>query len=142
MATRLHTDREVLRCIFDMYEADYPSKGDPHLPVDLTVIAANLRCSPHLLFGRLHYDMGARLRHPDPTDPKKTIASIFESAVGDKRHFVNFPYLAAHLAQLDNEHRRSSWTRWLAIGAVVVACISAGFQIVNVAAPRPLAVTR
>lgn len=129
MATRLHTDREILRCIYDLYEADYPAKGDPLLPIEVRRVAERLRCSPELLFGRLRYDMGTRLRHRNPVDANLTEASIFEVEAGDKMHCVNFPYLSSHLATLDHEEHRASRTFWLAIGAFAIAIFSFAFQI-------------
>jgi hypothetical protein len=128
---RIHTDRQLLRCIFDMYAANYPSKGDPHVPIDVEAVAKRLRCSPQLLFGRLHFDMGTRLKHRDPSDPRKVLASVFEIQVGEKRHTVNFPYLAAVLADLDEKSRRNAWTLWLSIGAIVVAIASAVVQLLT-----------
>ena len=63
---RLHTDREILRVIYDMYRASYPSEGDPYLPIDVPAVAAKLGTEPKLLFGRLHFDMGARFKYKDP----------------------------------------------------------------------------
>lgn len=127
--TQLHSDRKILRCIYDMYVADYPGKGDPHVPVDLTAVAERLGMLPHLLFGRLHYDMGTRFRHRDPTNPGNTLASIFEVKVGGTRHAVNFPYLAAVLAQLEETYRRDAWTIGLSIAAIIVAVGSALVQL-------------
>jgi len=125
---KLHTDREILRCIYDMYRTDYPEKGDPLIPIDLAAVAAKLGCTPHLLFGRLHYDMGTRLKHRSPNDPNLTLASVFEMKAGNQRHVVNFPYLAAVLAALQEQRRRDLWTVWLSVGAIVVAVGSAVLQ--------------
>lgn len=132
---KLHTDRKILRCIFDMYSADYPLKGDPVIPVDLYAIAARLGCDARLLFGRLYYDMGTRLRHRDPLDPNVTLASVFEPVVGSRRHVVNFPYLAAMLALLEEQRRRDLWTVGLSIAAIVVATGSAIVQVIAWALP-------
>ena len=113
-----------------MYNADYPAKGDPLLPVDLHAIAARLGCDVHLLFGRLHFDMGTRLRHRDPRNPNVTLASVFEVAVGSQRNVVNFPYLTAMLALLEERRRRDLWTVWLSIAAIVVAVVSVAVQVI------------
>lgn len=135
-AYKLHTDREILRCVFDMYKADYPAKGDPLLPVDLNAIAQQLGCDAHLLFGRLHYDMGTRLRHRDPRDPNVTLASVFEVAAGSQRHVVNFPYLTAMLALQEEKRKRDLWSVWLSIAAIVVATGSVIVQVIAWALPR------
>jgi hypothetical protein len=57
--SKLPTDREVLKRIYDMYEPSYPGarpgENDPYVAVDLAAVAARLRCKPELLFGRLYY---------------------------------------------------------------------------------------
>lgn len=118
---KLHTDREILQAIFDMYRADYPAKGDPWLPIDVRAVASRLGTEPELLFGRLHFDMGARFKKADPGNSKTLLASIFEVNVGDKHHAVNFPYLTATLAGMVEQHRRNQWSLWISIGAIVVA---------------------
>lgn len=132
---KLATDQAILRCIFDMYSADYPEKGDPLLPIDLHAVATRLGCDARLLFGRLYYDMGTRLRHRDPRDPNVTLASIFEPRAGEQRHVVNFPYLTAMLALLEEQRRRDLWTIGLSIAAIVVASVSAIVQMIAWALP-------
>ena len=121
---KLHTDREILRCIFDMYAAQYPSSGDPYLPIDARAIAARLNCSPELLFGRLYHDMGNRLRYVDGN----TRTALFELKVGNQMHCVNFPYLAAVLAEKQSQYKREVWALALSIVAVIVAVASAAVQ--------------
>lgn len=65
---RLPTDREVRKCIFEVYEASYPAdpetrKNDPYVPVDLRAVAAKLDCKPELLFVRLYYHLDAKHRY-------------------------------------------------------------------------------
>ena len=59
----LPTDREILKCIYAMYEASYPGsksdsgrgENDPYIAIDASRIAERLECKPELLFGRLYY---------------------------------------------------------------------------------------
>ena len=56
---KLPTDREILKCIFDLYKSDYPGpKGengrganDPFVLIDLTKVAARLDCGTDFIFG-------------------------------------------------------------------------------------------
>lgn len=134
---KIRTDREILRCLYDMYHADYPGKGDPLVPVDIPTVAKRLGCTPELLFGRLYYDMGTRLRYRDPKDPRVTLASIFEPVAGSVRHVVNFPYLTAVLAGQEEQRRRDLWTTGLAVLAIVVAVGSAIVQWMSENNSRP-----
>lgn len=121
---RLHTDREILRCIFDMYEGQYPKGGDPWLPIDVQAVARQLKCSPELLFGRLYHDMGNRFRYVDVD----TRTALFELQVGKVRHCVNFPYSVALLAEKESQNRREMWALALSILALIVAIASAAVQ--------------
>jgi hypothetical protein len=117
----LRTDRQILMALYLMYRADYPTKGDPWLPIDIPAVAERLRCEPRLLFGRLHYDMGTRYKHRSPNDANLILASVFEMAAGDKRHVINFPYVVALLAGMQSENRRNWAAVALSIFAVVVS---------------------
>lgn len=129
---KLHTDRELLRCIYDMYRKDFPrgdlGAGKVFIPIDVEAVARRIGVDKHLLFGRLHYDMGTRLRYRDPNDPKVTLASVFEPIVGAQPNSVNFPYLTAVLAGLEEQRRRDLWATGLAILALVVAVATAVVQ--------------
>lgn len=133
--TKLHTDREVLRCIYDMYSGDSPrvdvEAGHVFIPIDVEAVASRLGIDKHLLFGRLYYDLRVRHLHRDPSVPNTTVSTLFEKVVGPQRHAVNFPYLTAVLAGLQEQRRRDLWTTGLAILALVVAVATAVVQWVG-----------
>ncbi|MBU1690731.1 MAG: hypothetical protein KKD65_08330 [Gammaproteobacteria bacterium] len=124
--SKLPTDRQVLRCIFEMYESSYPgrtsaeSKGenDPYLPIDITEVAKRLDCKPELLFGRLYYYLDARHRYKQDND---AIVSLFQLNLQGKRHCVHFPFLASILAGHEEEHKRNSWSLAVSIVALVLS---------------------
>ena len=99
----LPTDREILRCIFEMYESAYPGKesdevrgkNDPYLPIKVTEVASHIGCSSEMLFGRLYYHLDAKYRYTQDNDAQ---VHLFSMKVGSEMHCVNFPYLAAVLA--------------------------------------------
>ncbi|MGB8437657.1 MAG: hypothetical protein WCE38_25720, partial [Burkholderiales bacterium] len=61
----LPTDREILKCIFEMYEPAYPGtqpgetrgKNDPYMPIDLRAVASRMNCKTEMLFVRLYYHL-------------------------------------------------------------------------------------
>jgi hypothetical protein len=55
---RIPTDAQMLRCIYDMYRAQYPSAGEIFVPIDLRAVAAKLGEPAELIYGRLYFDMG------------------------------------------------------------------------------------
>jgi hypothetical protein len=103
---KLPTDREILMCIYEMYEASYPGvvpgqvrgENDPYLPVNLHAVARRLSCKPELLFGRLYYHLDAKHRYKQDNG---AVVSLFHLNFQGKGHAVHFPYLAAILASHD-----------------------------------------
>lgn len=132
----LHTDREILQCIFDMYLPSYPgpdnksgqAENDPYLPIDLRAVAARLACSAELLFGRLYYSLDRK--HGYATDGGARV-HLFAPLVGSKRHCVNFPFLAAILSEQRQENWKYNWTLWVAISAAALSVVSIVVQILT-----------
>ncbi|MGH8729358.1 MAG: hypothetical protein ACREV9_14660 [Burkholderiales bacterium] len=129
----LPTDREILRCIFEMYESSYPrteagEKRDPYVPIDIPALAARLGCVPEMLFGRLYYHLDAKFRY---TQDNGANVHLFSLAVGSDRHCVNFPYLAAVLSEKDIEHRRQLWTLVAAFAALALSLASIIAQVLT-----------
>ncbi|HEX6707366.1 MAG TPA: hypothetical protein VF169_21590 [Albitalea sp.] len=118
---RLKTDREILRTLYDMCIGEYPAKGEIWVEVDLYAAAKRLGCQAELLYGRLYFDMGTRLRHRDPKDPNKILASVYEKVAGDKRNVINVPYVAALLATMEADNRRNRATFVMSTIALVVS---------------------
>lgn len=133
--TSLPTDREILKCIFEMYETAYPGKevgqvrgkNDPHLPIDISEVASRLGCSAEMLFGRLYYHLDTKHRY---TQDNGAQVHLFSLKVGQELHCVNFPYLAAVLAERDEEHKKQVWSLSIAITALVLSVASIIAQIV------------
>jgi hypothetical protein len=103
---KLPTDRRVLECIFEMYEASYlgaSRANDPYVAIDVGAVAKELECSPELLFGRLYYHLDQKYRYRQDNG---SVVSLFQIQIGGKRHAVQFPYLSAILAGLNLEQRR------------------------------------
>jgi hypothetical protein len=130
----LPTDREVLRCIYDMYESSYPEvppgetrgANDPYLPIDVRALAAKLGCKPELLFGRLYYHLDAKHRYKQENG---AVVGLFHLNIQGKGHSVHFPYLAAILAGHEQEYRKLFWSIALSVLALVVSVVS---LVVNV----------
>ncbi len=108
---KLPTDRSVLECIFKMYEFSYPGPSnaagrganDPYISIDIAEVASRLGCNAELLFGRLYYHLDQKYRY-EKDDGTKVV--LFDIRVGEKKHAVQFPYLASILAGLNQESRR------------------------------------
>ena len=135
---RLPTEREVLRCIYRMYESSYPGvppgsvrdENDPYLSIDVAAVGDELNCKAELLFGYLYYHLDAKHRYKQS---ENTSVHLFALKVGNKRHGVNFPYLAALLANHDLEHRRQLWSVGLSLLALA---LSAGAIVAQLATAK------
>jgi len=126
--SRLPTDREVLRCIFEIYGPAYPGEkngvkgvNDPYVPVDLRAVAAKLDTKPELLFGRLYYHLDAKHRYQQDGG---AWVNLFHLNVENKGHAVHFPYLAALLAGHDQEYRKQFWSMAFSTLALVLSVVS------------------
>lgn len=125
----LPTDRNILKCIFEMYEPAYPGKAaegargknDPYMPITVPEVAARLGCSAEMLFGRLYYHLDAKHRYIQDNGAQ---VHLFSLKVGDQMHCVNFPYLAAVLAERDADHKRQLWSLGVSITALVLSVAS------------------
>lgn len=94
--SKLPSDRKVLECIYEMYEASYPgdhsrtgsNENDPYVAIDVPAVAAKLNCKPELLFGRLYYHLDFKHRY---TQENGALVPFFYLKVGDKRHAIHLP---------------------------------------------------
>lgn len=133
--SKLPTDRQVLRCIYEMYAA-YPGnslgqaqgENDPYLPIDIPDVAKRLDCKPELLFGRLYYYLDAKYRYKQENG---ALVSLFHLNIQGKRHCVHFPFLASILAGNEEEHKRHSWSLAVSIVALVLSVSAIVAQVIT-----------
>lgn len=100
---------------FRNYE-QYPDTRDTknYVPIDCELIARQLQMDKHLLFGRLYYYLDKKHRYTQQDGSK---VHLFAFQIGKDRHAVNFPLLAAVLA----EHKLS-FSRFLM--PMLISCIA------------------
>lgn len=109
--------------------AEVPGKNDPYMPIKIPEVAERLGCSAEMLFGRLYYHLDAKNRY---TQDNGTQVHLFSLKVGDQMHCVNFPYLAAVLAEQDAEHKRQLWSLGVSITALVLSVASIIAHVITV----------
>ena len=133
MPKSIPTEREVLRCIYDTYEASFPvegpSVGKVMIAIDIEAVASKLGCDKHILFGYLYYHLDHKYRY---STGGNSSVHLFAPKVGDLRHAINLPYLAAILAGQDQEHSKFIWSLGislvalaLSVGAIVAQLLTA-----------------
>lgn len=132
MSRRIPTERQVLRCIYDMHRSSFPVEGNDigqvMVEIDVVAIANRLRCDRHILFGYLYSHLDHKYRYKSSED---SYVRLFAPRAGDLRHAINFPYLAAILGGLDQEHSKFIWS--LGVSLVALA-LSVGAIIAQVIA--------
>jgi len=132
---KLPSDRKVLRCIYRMYEKEYPGpagpdgrgSNDPYVPVDVRAVAEHRKCSPELVFGRLYYHLDAKHRYKQDSG---AWVSLFQLNFKDQGHSVHFPFLASILAGFEEEHRKLFWSMVFSTAALVISVLSLSTNIV------------
>lgn len=134
MPEKIPTERQVLRSIYDMYLPQYPFQpekgtlGQVMIPIDVEAVAKQLGTDKYLLFGYLNSYLDHKYRH---RTGENSFIHLFTPVVGDMRHAVNFPYLAAILAGHDQEHSKFAWSLGvslialaLSVGAIIAQLIA------------------
>lgn len=133
MPKRIPTERQVLRCIYNTYEPNFPSEqsqaGKVFVPIDVEAIAAKLRCEKDVLFGYLYYHLDHKYRY---SSGERSHVHLFVPTAGGMRNAINLPYLAAILAGQDQEHSKFVWSLGvslvalaLSVGAIVAQLVTA-----------------
>ncbi|EAQ98746.1 hypothetical protein KT71_08972 [Congregibacter litoralis KT71] len=98
------SDGNILDTIFKEYYAEFQQyeqtpnsrSSKIYVPIDCELLARRLRMDEHLLFGRLYYHLDQKYRYTQEDGSK---VYLFAFKVGKDRHAVNFPLLAAVLAE-------------------------------------------
>lgn len=132
MAKRLPTERQVLRCIYDMYEPLFPvetsSLGKMFVAIDVEAVALRLHCDKNILFGYLHHHLDHKYRYQTA---EATFLHLFAPRVGELRHAINLPYLVAILAGLDQEHSKFTWSLGVSLVALALSVGAIAAQLVS-----------
>ena len=124
MNAKIPSERQILRCIYQMYMPQYPFEAGPdHLgevmvPIDVPAVAERLGMNKYLLFGYLTTHLDHKWRYKNGNN---SYVSLFEPNVGNLRHAINFPYLAAILADHDNEHSKFAWSLGVSLVALALS---------------------
>ncbi len=132
MSKFIPTEREVLRCIYDMYEVSFPvdesGTAKVMISIDIPEVANRLRCDKHILFGYLYYHLDHKYRY---STGESSYVHLFAPKAGDLRHAINLPYLAAILAGQDQEHSKFIWSLGVSLVALALSVGAIVAQLVG-----------
>ena len=121
------SDRKIFEAIYAMYLGDYlaheheQTQRRVYLPIDVTAVAKRLRCSQHILFGRLYHDLAKRY---DPETRPNTSGAVFQLQAGKDRHCIHFPYMVSILAGMREQRRVQLFTWAIAVAALALSIAS------------------
>jgi hypothetical protein len=125
------TDRLLLKRIYDRYYEDFAAfnqndsnrASKVYVPIDCAVIAKELKVDPDIVFGRLYYHLEKKYGY---TREDNTKVPLFSMQIGEDRHTVHFPLLAAVLA----EHEQSYYQFLIPLGVSVIALVFSIYGLV------------
>ena len=131
---RSPTDLKILDAIYDRYydvfsnyEKDPSSRSSKiYVPIDIALVAKDLRMDGDIIFGRLYYHLEDRYGYAHEDGSR---VHFFAMQLGGDRHCVNFPYVASVLANLRDEDRKFNIAISVAIASLFVSVIAIGISI-------------
>jgi hypothetical protein len=135
-AVAIPTNLELLDAIYGQYRDTFLSysKASParsskvYVPIDVTSIATALKTDAEELFGRLYFHLDHKYRYQQEGGE---MVHLFALQIGDDRHCIHFPYLAAILAEHQDDNRRQRWALRLSVISIFVAFASAAAKFLG-----------
>lgn len=105
------TDLKVLKTIYKNYYDEFIKYGKDkssraswnYIPIDINLLATELKTDPDLLFGRLYYYLDKKYRYKQ--DDGSSVY-LFTKRVGGDYNAINFTMLVGVLADLQQSHFR------------------------------------
>jgi hypothetical protein len=127
--SKLPTDLKIFKALYKEYAGAFQDfkLGEPsratkiYVPIDVKHVAKLLGTDAHELFGRLYYHLDHSYRYKQDDG---AYVHLFAFQVGPDRHCINYPYLAAILADQKSKHLRELWALGLSILSLIVAGLS------------------
>ena len=124
------SDVKFLRAIYNLYHEEFLKyendssirSGKNYVPIDVKEVGKKLDYDPELVFGRLYYHLEKKYGYKNDD---KTIVHFFGLNVGGDPHCIHFPYLAAILANMEEDTRKFNLATGLSIAALVISVATA-----------------
>src|SRR5688572_3848249 len=107
---KVPSDRQILKAIYDLYYDEFSSfdKGNPSrqtkilVPIKCKEIGKKLGVDSDIIFGRLYYHFEKEYAYMKGN----ARVHFFANSAGEEIHCINFPYMAAVLGKLEDEHSK------------------------------------
>jgi hypothetical protein len=131
---RIPTDRNILREIYNRHYDKFAAydRGDRgresvnYVPIDIESIASIFGVDKNLVFGQLYYHLNRKYGYKQDSG---SLVPLFTPVAGKDRHCVNFPFLAATLADLDREHSEFLYPTLSAVLSLLVSIVALAISL-------------
>ena len=123
------TDLEILEEIYESYYSTFisfsrekPNRSTKvYVPIDIEAIAKHFAVDPDIIFGRLYYHLESKYGFIQQDGSN---VHFFALQSGSDKHTVQFPLLAAVIANLREERNKHLVATWLSIAAIITSVVS------------------
>lgn len=106
---------------FRSFEGSVDRISKIYVPIDIVDLAKYFEKDPDVIFGRLYYHLERKFGY---VRDDKTKVAFFTPAVGSDKNAVNFPLLAAVLADLQEKRSKDNWSFRFSVFAIIVSSSS------------------
>ncbi|MGE3769466.1 MAG: hypothetical protein AB7G06_00750 [Bdellovibrionales bacterium] len=118
------TDLELLTALQSLYENDFISNRNDktrfYVPIDCERVAQEMKVDAEMVFQRLNFHLNKKHSYKQDDGSK---VEFFAFEVGGVKHCINYPYLCAILAQMEDDQKELRHTKIMAIIAIVISVI-------------------
>jgi hypothetical protein len=123
------TDLQILSLIYNRHYQKFVNYSDDqktrsskiYVPIDIDEISKILKVDNDIIFGRLYYHLNQKYNYIKDDGSK---VEFFSPRIAHDIHCVNFPYLAAVLADLTEQHEKHLVSTRIAIISLCLAGLS------------------
>jgi hypothetical protein len=134
MSKSIPTDLKMLQAIYDGYheefgkftKADGSRSNKIYVPIDIKRIARDLRVDEDMVFGRLYYHLEHKYGYKQAGGAS---VHFFAETAGKDIHCMNFPFMAAVLADLQDQSRKHNLAIWIAVGSLILSAVSVAIAV-------------
>ncbi|MGE4312896.1 MAG: hypothetical protein AB7E85_01330 [Pseudobdellovibrionaceae bacterium] len=118
------TDLMLLNALQRMYENDFAKKQNDktgfYVPIDCKRLAEEMKVDAEMVFQRLNFHLNKKYSYKQDDGSK---VEFFAFEIGGIKHCINYPYLCAILAQMEDDQKELRHTKIIAIIAIVISVL-------------------
>jgi hypothetical protein len=113
--------------VFVEYSKKTPNRATKvYVPIDIKELAEHFGIDGDIVFGRLYYHLEPKYGF---TKKDNSNVHFFTLKAGEDTHAVQFPLLAAVIAELREDKKKHLIATLLSIAALIVSAISVGIAL-------------